>query len=143
MRRRFGDRGLRFYAGARGLVPAEAAESEGLRLASANWLAGAELVAASLPEALFVDIGSTTTDLTPVRGGRVRARAQDDAGRLVSGELVYTGVVRTPVMALARVAPFAGHSVPLMAVSPRPRITIVSRSAAVGRTCIPQRTGES
>jgi probable H4MPT-linked C1 transfer pathway protein len=115
MRKRFGDRGLRFYAGARGLVAAGAEEGEGLRLASANWRAAAEVVAGSLPEALFVDIGSTTTDLIPVRGGEVRARAENDAGRLVSGELVYTGVVRTPVMALAREAPFGGHLVPLMA----------------------------
>lgn len=115
MRKRYGDRGLRFYAGSAGLVAAGTAESEGLRLASANWLAAAEMVAAFLPEALFVDIGSTTTDLIPVGGGRVRARAQDDAARLVSGELVYTGVVRTPVMAFAREVPFAGQSVPLVA----------------------------
>ena len=115
MRRRFGDRGLRFYAGSAGLVAAGAAEREGHRLASANWRAAAEVVAASLPEALFVDIGSTTTDLTPVRGGRVRARARDDAARLAAGELVYTGVVRTPVMAFAPAVPFAGESVPLMA----------------------------
>jgi probable H4MPT-linked C1 transfer pathway protein len=115
MRRRVGDRGLRFYAGARGLVPADQAADAGLGLASANWLASAEVVAACLPDALFVDIGSTTTDLVPVREGLVRAHAQDDAGRLVSRELVYTGVVRTPVMAVAREAPFAGQSVPLIA----------------------------
>ncbi|HUF36736.1 MAG TPA: hydantoinase/oxoprolinase family protein [Gemmatimonadales bacterium] len=115
MRKRVGDRGLRFYAGTRGLVAAAEGAAEGLRLASANWLAGAEMVAACLAEALFVDIGSTTTDLIPVRSGQVRAHAADDAGRLVSGELVYTGVVRTPVMALAREAPFGGESVPLVA----------------------------
>jgi probable H4MPT-linked C1 transfer pathway protein len=115
MRRRFGDLGLRFYAGARGLVEAGAAGGEGLGLASANWRAAAELVAASLPDALFADIGSTTTDLIPVRAGQLRARAEDDAGRLVSGELVYTGVVRTPVMALAPAAPFGGEFVPLVA----------------------------
>jgi probable H4MPT-linked C1 transfer pathway protein len=115
MRRRVGDRGLRFYAGPHGLVPAEQAADQGLRLASANWLAGAELVAGRLGDGLLVDIGSTTTDLVPVRGGLVRARGRDDAGRLALGELVYTGVVRTPVMALAHEVAFAGARVPLVA----------------------------
>jgi probable H4MPT-linked C1 transfer pathway protein len=115
MRNRLGDHGLRFYAGAAGFVAAGEVGGERLRLASANWRASAELVAARVTQALLVDIGSTTTDLVPVRAGQVRARGTDDAGRLVSGELVYTGVVRTPVMALAREVPFAGQSVPLMA----------------------------
>lgn len=115
MRERVGDRGLRFYAGVKGFVPAARAAEEGLSLASANWRASAELVAARVPEALFVDIGTTTTDLIPVQGGRVRALGRDDAGRLATRELVYTGVVRTPVMAIAREVPFAGEAVPVMA----------------------------
>lgn len=114
-RRRLGDGGLRFYAAGRGLVPASAAPAEGLRLASANWLAVAEMVADRLGDGLLVDIGSTTTDIVPVRDGRVRARGADDAARLVSGELAYTGVTRTPVMALTPAVPFAGEMVPLMA----------------------------
>ena len=44
------------------------------------------------------------------------ARGRDDASRLVAGELVYTGVVRTPLMALARRGRHSsGEWVPLMA----------------------------
>ena len=75
----------------------------------------AAVVAESTTAALFVDIGSTTIDIVPVRDGQVGARGRDDAERLVSGELVYSGVVRTPVMALAERVPFAGHWVPLVA----------------------------
>jgi (4-(4-[2-(gamma-L-glutamylamino)ethyl]phenoxymethyl)furan-2-yl)methanamine synthase len=106
---------LRFYAGAAGFLSGEDAASAGLRLASANWMATAALVAAHIPDALLVDVGSTTTDLIPVRQGKVRAHGRDDAGRLEARELVYTGVVRTPVMALAAEVPFEGRTVPLMA----------------------------
>jgi probable H4MPT-linked C1 transfer pathway protein len=107
--------GLRFYAGEVGFVGPNEAEAAASAVASANWMASAALVAACIPDALLVDIGSTTTDLVPVRDGRIRADGRGDAGRLERRELVYTGVVRTPVMALAAEVPFAGRSVPLMA----------------------------
>jgi (4-(4-[2-(gamma-L-glutamylamino)ethyl]phenoxymethyl)furan-2-yl)methanamine synthase len=106
---------LLFYAGARGFLDSEQASVTGADLASANWRASASWIATRRDAAFFVDIGSTTTDLVPIAGGRVLARESDDAGRLASGELVYTGVVRTPVMALAQTVPFAGESVPLIA----------------------------
>lgn len=52
--------------------------------------------AACMPHALLVDIGSTTTDIIPIVDGKVMARGSNDADRLVSGELIYQGVVRTP-----------------------------------------------
>ena len=73
-------------------------------IASANWLASASHCARVLParEGVLVDIGSTTTDLVAFRGGRVLTTSRSDAQRLASGELVYQGVVRTPLCALAR-----------------------------------------
>jgi len=106
---------VRFYAGGQGFLdPAGALRDPGA-VASANWVATAALVAARQSPALLVDVGSTTTDIIPVMNRQVRAVGKDDADRLVTGELVYTGVVRTPVMALAQRAPFAGEWVPLMA----------------------------
>lgn len=113
MRARF--QGLRFYGGNAGFVTADEADAAGLRLASANWCATAEFVAAGVTDALLLDVGSTTTDLVPIREGRVRARGLDDASRLEARELVYTGVVRTPVMAMAQTVTFLGRSVPVMA----------------------------
>jgi len=106
---------VRFYGGSRGMMDAETALRAPADVASANWRAPAEWAAARLGEGLYLDIGSTTTDIVPFRGGAVRAQGRDDASRLISGELVYTGVVRTPLMALAEAAPFADQSVPLMA----------------------------
>ena len=78
--------------------------------AAANWLALATLAARLIPEGsgLVIDIGSTTTDLIPVRDGMVVVRGRTDTDRLRTGELVYAGVRRTPICALAHVLPFRG-----------------------------------
>jgi probable H4MPT-linked C1 transfer pathway protein len=106
---------LRFFAGSDGFLDASAAANAGVRIASANWLAAAAVAARATGSALLVDVGTTTTDLIPVIVGRVAAEGVHDAGRLVAGELVYTGVVRTAIMALTPRAPFDGEWVPLMA----------------------------
>ena len=78
------------------------------QVASMNWHASASAVAMVAPEALFIDLGSTTTDLIRIEQGRVVTAGRDDRQRLASDELVYQGVVRTPVMALAARVPYRG-----------------------------------
>jgi probable H4MPT-linked C1 transfer pathway protein len=102
------------YAGPHGLVPAERAGAHVREVASANWHASAALVGIACRTALFADMGSTTTDLVPVLGGAVTARAYTDAERLAAGELVYTGLVRTSLMAVAQRAPLLGRMTPLI-----------------------------
>jgi probable H4MPT-linked C1 transfer pathway protein len=92
---------------ARFLTPGEALRRP-LAVASMNWSATAAWVAHRLSDALLVDVGSTTTDLVPLGAGTVTADGVTDAQRLASEELVYTGVVRTPVMAMAARIPFEG-----------------------------------
>ena len=99
---------LRLYAGAHGFVAPEEAAGCADAVASANWHATATLAARFVPDGLMIDMGSTTTDIVPLSGGTVAARGYTDAERLACGELVYTGLVRTPAMALADRAPFAG-----------------------------------
>lgn len=94
-------------AGGRWLSASEA-RARPMAVASANWRATAGLVGRHLADALLVDCGSTTTDLVPIRGGDVVAAGSSDAERLASRELVYTGVVRTPVSALADSVPVEG-----------------------------------
>lgn len=115
MRECIADSTVWVYAGRAGFLDLEKAATAAASIASANWMASASLVADRMPSALLVDVGSTTTDLIPVQGGRVHARGEADAERLAAGELLYTGIVRTPVMALAPRVPFAGAWVPLMA----------------------------
>ena len=78
-------------------------------IAAANWRAAAALVARTVPDALFIDVGSTTTDVIPIVGGQVAARGKTDPGRLRTGELVYTGLLRTPVCAVVRWLPLDGR----------------------------------
>ena len=84
---------------------AEAARRRPHTVAAANWMASATLVARTFPDALFLDVGSTTTDVIPIVAGRVAARGRTDPARLRTGELVYTGALRTPVCAIVRFVP--------------------------------------
>ncbi len=70
---------------------------------AANWLALATAAAHRVTESrgLLIDIGSTTTDLIPFDRGCVAVQGRTDTERLRTGELIYAGVVRTPVCALA------------------------------------------
>lgn len=97
----FPDALLRVYAvDGRFLSPAEA-RREPLAVAAANWAATARLVARTHPDAILIDVGSTTTDVVPLVGGQVAALGRTDPERLREGELLYTGAVRTPAEAIA------------------------------------------
>lgn len=111
----FAGRDLRIYAGPDGFRSSADALRHWRAIASANWHASAALAAARLNQGLFVDVGSTTSDLVPFRDGRVEYIGYSDEERLTSEELVYTGVTRTPVMALAERVPFGGATQLVMA----------------------------
>jgi (4-(4-[2-(gamma-L-glutamylamino)ethyl]phenoxymethyl)furan-2-yl)methanamine synthase len=95
-----------------GLAQARAAP---LRCAAANWVATARLVAQSRPEAILVDCGGTTTDIIPIVAGEVAARGRTDVERLLHGELVYTGALRTNIAVAVSHVPIAGAPCPVSA----------------------------
>ncbi|MGH8502313.1 MAG: hydantoinase/oxoprolinase family protein [Gammaproteobacteria bacterium] len=115
MVQQFADAPLLVYAGRNGFVSPDAAASQIEQVASANWLAAATFVAARMSEGLYIDVGSTTTDMLTFSHGRVEARGFTDHARLAHDELIYTGVVRTPVMAITDRVARAGEWVSLMA----------------------------
>ncbi len=84
-------------------------------VASANWQALGALTGNRVKNCLVMDIGSTTTDIIPLRDGRIRQSGLSDHERLRDAGLVYSGVVRTPLIALTREILFEGNSIPLMA----------------------------
>src|SRR5215204_1689118 len=79
-----------------------------LSVAAANWVATSAFIARMLPTCVLLDIGSTSADLIPIVNGRVAAEGRSDPARLLSGELVYTGAVRTPVEAVTGEVPLWG-----------------------------------
>lgn len=107
---------LFIYAGMDGfLKPENIQQQHYSSIASANWLASASLAAGRLTSGLFIDIGSTTTDILVLANNCVQAIGLTDYDRLVSDELVYTGIIRTAVMAVAQSASFNGQHMGLMA----------------------------
>ncbi len=104
------------YAGKDGFLKiGEVQPSHYRNIASANWLASATWAAQTIGSGLFVDIGSTTTDILLLYEGKVLAEGYSDYQRLISQELIYTGIVRTAVMAVAQSAQDNGKEVGLMA----------------------------
>lgn len=99
----------------RWLTATEARDSP-LDAAASNWRVGARLVAEGMGEdAVWIDSGSTTTDVVRVSGGRAASASRTDTDRLLSGELVYTGLGRTPVCAVVDTLPYRGKECPVMA----------------------------
>ncbi|ODN68087.1 hydantoinase/oxoprolinase family protein [Methylophaga muralis] len=92
-----------------GWISQEEARTHWDKVASMNWLASAQLVATQYSTALLIDCGSTTTDIIALENSAPQLTAYDDQGRLSSGELLYTGVIRTPLMAVSQKLPFRGQ----------------------------------
>ena len=93
------------------------ARARPLLCAAANWHALATFVARTHDRgtSLLIDTGSTTTDIIRLRDGQVAARGLTDTQRLTTGELVYLGAVRTPLMSLGPTILFDGREVRVMA----------------------------
>ncbi|MGA2161121.1 MAG: hydantoinase/oxoprolinase family protein [Methanoregula sp.] len=81
-------------------------------LAAANWLASADFLRKMYPDAVLLDVGSTTTDIIPL--SRFPALlGLSDLARLQKGYLIYTGMLRTPVATLLSSVNLAGGETPV------------------------------
>ncbi len=99
---------IRFYAGLEGLVAIADVPYKTKSIASANWLASASYLAKKISHGLFIDIGSTTSDFILIENSQTKVMGFSDAERLETEELIYTGVVRTPLMTFGGKVPFLG-----------------------------------
>lgn len=100
---------INLYASEKGFIMPDSADKESANIASANWHASALITASIVDSGLFIDIGSTTTDIIPFREKKLINSGFDDQSRMRCDELVYTGVIRTPLMSLTQKVPFAGE----------------------------------
>lgn len=105
---------IQVYASTGWLNPA-AAKIAWQDVASMNWHASAQLAAANIDNGLFIDIGSTTCDIIPIKNKQVVTSGYSDFERQITRELLYTGTIRTPLISLAQQAPFQSQSVGLAA----------------------------
>lgn len=95
------------------VAPAEAV-AQPLLAAASNWHALARFAGRYVPRGsgLLLDVGSTTCDLIPLVDGQPAATGRTDPERLAAGELVYTGVIRSPVCAVVPAFPWRNQQVP-------------------------------
>jgi (4-(4-[2-(gamma-L-glutamylamino)ethyl]phenoxymethyl)furan-2-yl)methanamine synthase len=106
---------LHVYTVVGGFVSPQEARRRPLDIAASNWVATANWTARLIPTCILIDTGTTTTDLIPIVGGKIVAEGRNDPERLLCGELVYTGVLRTPVEVVSRRVPLWGGSAGLSA----------------------------
>ena len=83
------------YVGIDGMMSKEEIEKTPLKAAAANWIATAQIATLISDNCIFIDTGSTTTDIIPIKDGRECAIGKSDFDRSATGELVYTGTLRT------------------------------------------------
>ncbi|MGX8693636.1 MAG: hydantoinase/oxoprolinase family protein [Methanobrevibacter sp.] len=83
------------YVGIDGMMSKEEIQSSPLKAAAANWIATAQIATLISDNCIFIDTGSTTTDIIPIKDGMECAIGKSDFDRSATGELVYTGTLRT------------------------------------------------
>lgn len=83
------------YVGVDGMLSKAEIEETPLKAAAANWIATAQIATLISDNCIFIDTGSTTTDIIPIKEGRECAIGKSDFTRSATGELVYTGTLRT------------------------------------------------
>ncbi|MEX2175691.1 MAG: hydantoinase/oxoprolinase family protein [Pirellulaceae bacterium] len=110
------NRHTRVYLADGRLVSPQVAVTVSRLAAAANWHALARFVGRLAPAgaALLIDVGSTTCDIIPLVDGKPIASGATDTQRLMTGELVYTGVERSPVCAVAQRVMFRGQACPIV-----------------------------
>ena len=83
------------YVGIDGMMSKEEIKNTPLKAAAANWIATAQIATLISDNCIFIDTGSTTTDIIPIKDGKECAIGKSDFDRSATGELVYTGTLRT------------------------------------------------
>jgi len=96
------------FVGLDGIMDISKVFEEPTKVAAANWIATAPLASKIQPNCILIDIGSTTTDIIPIKNGKECAKGRSDLERLKTGELIYSGALRTNVAALVEKVPLDG-----------------------------------
>lgn len=102
---------VRFWSTASIFLNSNEARERWREVAAANWHALATFAGGYNPRGtcVLVDVGSTTTDVIALLDSKPWTQGLTDTDRLRHRELVYTGVKRTPLMALLPPGEFAAE----------------------------------
>ncbi|MBD3228505.1 MAG: H4MPT-linked C1 transfer pathway protein [Candidatus Lokiarchaeota archaeon] len=84
-----------------------------LQVAAANWAATSKFLGEIFKDCILIDIGSTTTDIIPILNTLPLTYGKSDTDRLISGELVYTGVLRTEIPSITHKVVYREQECPI------------------------------
>jgi len=86
----------------------DVAKKKYIKVSASNWTATAYFVIKDICDnCILVDMGSTTTDIIPIKDGEILAE-ETDLKRLMNNQLVYVGALRTPLSFLTNTVVFRG-----------------------------------
>ena len=75
-------------------------KAEYKNVVSMNWHAIGSYVSHEITNCIIIDFGSTTTDLICIKNKKIKNIHFDDFSRLNNSELLYSGLVRTPIFSI-------------------------------------------
>jgi probable H4MPT-linked C1 transfer pathway protein len=90
------------------LMSVEEVKHDPLKVAAANWVATGWMISQIISNCIIIDVGSTTTSIIPIVKGEIAAGGKTDLEKLVNGELVYTGSLRTNIATIVDSIPIRG-----------------------------------
>lgn len=94
-----------FFVTFDGLKNYDELQKDPLSAAAANWIGTTEIIKYVEKDCIFMDIGSTTTDIIPIKNQKEIALGHSDLERLSTGELIYTGMLRTNLTSITHTVP--------------------------------------
>lgn len=87
------------------LISINEAKANPFQVAGANWVATGWLVSQKVKNCIVIDVGSTSTSIIPIINGKIVAKGINDFEKLLAGELVYTGSLRTNIATIVNKIP--------------------------------------
>lgn len=90
------------------LILSKEARKAHLMVAAANWAATGWMISQLIENCIIVDTGSTTSTIIPIINGEIAAIGKTDLEKLMKGELIYTGALRTNVATIVNCIPIRG-----------------------------------
>jgi len=78
-------------------------------VAAANWWSVGWFASQLRRDCVVVDVGSTTTTITPVANGLISSKGLNDVEKMILGEIVYIGALRTPISSITSLVPLNGE----------------------------------
>jgi probable H4MPT-linked C1 transfer pathway protein len=101
------------YSAKSNFISMKEAPEHWLEVSATNWIVSANYLGLKFPNIIMIDIGTTTTDIIPINNGKIVAEGYTDLERLVSNELVYTGLLRTNITTILNEVKLVGKIIPV------------------------------